>query len=331
MRDEILIITNSEDATANLVIRHLRAMDQRFYRLDTDLIPSQSTLAMRLTGTTCCIRLSAGSMSQQLDCVKSVWHRRPTIPRALPSIKEEYSDFIEAEWRACLWSLYTTLPAFWVNPPLVGHRLLEHNKLFQLKAAVQVGLMAPITLITNDASELVNFCESCDGVVAVKTISGHFFKKSDGSEAFGIYTNPVSAEFIRAHIEDIRCAPVMAQEYVPKKFELRVTIVGEKIFACAIYSQDSERTKHDWRRYDFERVKHESHQLPSEIEGKLLRLMKIWGLRFGAIDMVLTPDDHYVFLEINPNGQWGWIEQLTGMPISQAIAELLANPSKRET
>ena len=120
-------------------------------------------------------------------------------------------------------------------------------------------------------------------------------------------------------------APVMAQEYVPKKLELRVTIVGEKIFTCAIYSQGSEKTKIDWRHYDSEKVKHEIFKLPKEIEHKILLFMKEAGLKFGAIDMILTPKDEFVFLEVNPSGQFGWIEDLTGMPISKSIAELLIN------
>lgn len=119
----------------------------------------------------------------------------------------------------------------------------------------------------------------------------------------------------------------MLQEYVEKALEFRVTIIGGRIFTCAIHSQDSERTRHDWRRYDFEKVKHEVYQLPVEVEQKLLALMKEWGLVYGAMDMILTPSGEYVFLEVNPTGQWGWIEYLTGMPISRTIAELLMNPT----
>jgi len=124
-------------------------------------------------------------------------------------------------------------------------------------------------------------------------------------------------------------APILAQEYIEKKLELRITIVGQKMFTCAIHSQDSEQTRIDWRRYDFRNVKHLPYQLPEKIKQKLHKLMKIWNLSFGAIDMILTPEGKYVFLEINPNGQWLWIEQLTEMPISRVIAELLANPPNR--
>jgi len=140
-----------------------------------------------------------------------------------------------------------------------------------------------------------------------------------------LYTNIVSEEELKMYLEDISLSPIMAQEYIHKKIELRITIIGEKIFTCAIHSQDSCCTKIDWRHYDFKNVRHERYQLPERIEKQLLKLMKILDLNFGAIDMILTPNGEYVFLEVNPSGQWGWIENLTGMPISKSIAELLVS------
>ena len=134
--------------------------------------------------------------------------------------------------------------------------------------------------------------------------------------------------YIHDHFGNITATPLMAQEYIEKKLELRVTIVGQKVFACAIYSQDSERTKEDWRRYDFDNVRHEQYQLPKEVEAHLMEFMAVCNLTFGAIDMILTPSGRYVFLEINPSGQFGWIEDLTNMPISKAIAETLSNPGQ---
>ena len=115
----------------------------------------------------------------------------------------------------------------------------------------------------------------------------------------------------------------MAQKYIEKKLEFRVTVVGQDIFTCAIHSQDSERTKEDWRRYDFENVKHESYDLPENVKSSLLRFMQLCHLTFGAIDMILTPEGDYVFLEVNPSGQYIWIENLAKLPISRSIAENL--------
>ena len=73
-------------------------------------------------------------------------------------------------------------------------------------------------------------------------------------------------------------------------------------------------------------MKHEPFNLPNIITKHILTLMKTWKLKFAAIDMIVTPSGEYVFLEVNPNGQWGWIETLTGMPITDSLVELLLNP-----
>jgi hypothetical protein len=119
--------------------------------------------------------------------------------------------------------------------------------------------------------------------------------------------------------------PVIVQEYVPKKLELRVTVVGDQIFPCAIHSQDSHlENRSDWRN-DVYDCRHESYALPPCVEAKCFELVRRLGVHFGCIDLIVTPDDEYVFLEINPNGQWRWVQELTGMPIAEAIAELLIN------
>jgi glutathione synthase/RimK-type ligase-like ATP-grasp enzyme len=112
---------------------------------------------------------------------------------------------------------------------------------------------------------------------------------------------------------------------VPKRVELRITVVGDQVFAAEIHSQKAKRTRIDWRRYDLAHTPHYPHTLPDEVRRSCVELVRRLGLCYGAIDMVLTPDGRYVFLEINPNGQFLWIEQLTGMPISDAICDLLAS------
>jgi hypothetical protein len=105
----------------------------------------------------------------------------------------------------------------------------------------------------------------------------------------------------------------------------RYTQQVTQVFAAEIHSQKSNRTRIDWRRYDPGHTPHYPHTLPDDIRRSCVELVRQLGLCYGAIDMVLTPDGRYVFLEINPNGQFLWIEQLTGMPISDAICDLLAS------
>lgn len=326
MTNEILIVTNTYDDSPRQVIAELTKAGAHFYRFDTDTCPLKRLLTLSLDDDRLDGGLSdaGGNRLISWNNVKSVWYRRPrTLALQNEALPEGYLRFIEAETSTALWGLWTMLDVFWVNHPIASV-LLEHNKLYQQRAARQVGLDTPASLISNEPEQLMRFCEGHGGSIAVKQIRGALLVRESDLQPVFLYTQKLDQDQIRGHMDEVRLAPVFAQEYVPKRLELRVTIVGKNIFSCAIHSQEGEWTKHDWRRYpDLSRLKHEEHTLPQHIEIRLFQLMKLLGLNFGAIDLILTPDDRYVFLEVNPSGQWGWIEELTGMNISGAICDLL--------
>jgi predicted ATP-grasp superfamily ATP-dependent carboligase len=139
---------------------------------------------------------------------------------------------------------------------------------------------------------------------------------------FNRYTQVVSKRDV-AYARSIRLCPVIFQAYVEKRVELRITVVGGQVFAAEIHSQHSNHTRHDWRRYDRYQTPYLPHELPRHLQQLCIQLVERLGLCYGAIDMVLTPDERYVFLEINPNGQYLWIENLTGLAITDAICDLL--------
>jgi glutathione synthase/RimK-type ligase-like ATP-grasp enzyme len=112
--------------------------------------------------------------------------------------------------------------------------------------------------------------------------------------------------------------------------EIRVTVVDERVFAAEIHSQVPRPTQHDWRRYDPFSTPVHPHPLPAAEAERCARLLRRLGLRYGAIDLVLTPEGQYVFLELNSNGQYLWVERRTRLPISEAIAELLRRGESTE-
>ena len=330
MRNKVLVVTRSDEPNVQRVIPILRAKGVPVVRMNTDTFLYDTEITFLSTKKDDELVLhcpESGVLS--LSEVQSVWYRRPPTPKAHPNTNPLYKEFAENESGKFLWSAWSTLksPAVqWVNHPL-ALKLLEFNKLYQLRAAANVGLLIPETLVTNKVGEAIVFCEKHGGRVALKTFGGNNLKDARGNNLV-IYTRGITKRELLEHSDGMKYAPVMLENYVPKKIELRVTVVGDAIFACGIHSQDSSRTKDDWRKYDFPKVKHEVFTLPKGIQEKLLRFMKSLDISFGAIDMVLTPDDDFTFLEVNPSGQWGWIEAITGMPISEAIANLLMRGSK---
>jgi glutathione synthase/RimK-type ligase-like ATP-grasp enzyme len=134
----------------------------------------------------------------------------------------------------------------------------------------------------------------------------------------------LTAEALQRHVGKVRSAPCQFQEYVEKKHELRVTIIGDRIFAAEIDSQAQERTRFDWRHYDVP-MRLRAGQLPSDVAERCFAFVRSYGLNFGAIDLIHTPDGRYVFLENNPNGQWLFVED--GVPefkMTHALADCLA-------
>ncbi len=126
----------------------------------------------------------------------------------------------------------------------------------------------------------------------------------------------------------LAACPMFFQEYVEKAAEYRVTVVGGEVYACRIESQRAGgKTAVDWRNYNVAATPHYAADLGDAMTGKLIRLVRMLGLTFGAVDLVEDPDGEFWFLEVNPQGQWLWIEDLTELPISMSIARHLAEPS----
>jgi glutathione synthase/RimK-type ligase-like ATP-grasp enzyme len=216
-------------------------------------------------------------------------------------------------------SLWSMLTDAWLPGRPLAVRQAE-QKAFQLKLAGDLGFELPPTLITNRPADLVDFYREHDGLIVSKQAATAF----PATIGFGMvrFTELVTTRDI-AHAQSISYCPMIFQAYVPKRVELRITVVGTRVFAAEIHSQANNRTRHDWRRYDLDRTPHLPHDLPHDVSAKCVRLVEELGLRYGAIDMIVTPDERYVFVEINPNGQYLWIEHQTGLPISEAICDLL--------
>jgi len=144
-----------------------------------------------------------------------------------------------------------------------------------------------------------------------------------------VFTNPVKPEDLE-DLSGLSLCPATFQELLPKSLEIRVTVVGHRVMSAAVDSQVSQRAVHDWRRDGVNMLQDwRPYQLPIEIEEKILRLMDYFSLNYGAIDIILTPDNRHVFLELNPSGEFFWLERSPGLPISDAIADVLLGHAPR--
>ena len=320
-----MIFTNELDHSVNSVIPYLEQKGQHFVRINTEEL-TNNNLEFNLSFYE---GLASGYLQSKitrvnLQDIRSIWYRQARW-HALTSAASAQYNFIRQEWKYSIWSFATSFPGYWVNHPLWADHLLEHNKFHQLKIAVSVGLAVPDTIISNSFDEIASFCENHKGIIACKPVHNQIIVE-EGKSAKGIYTQVFFAKDLLNYKPNFEVSPLIVQEYIDKIVELRVTIIGHHIFSCEIHSQESERTKHDWRRYDFDNVRHLTHKLPARVEQQLIQFMHIAQLNFGAFDLILNHEGEYIFLEVNPNGQYGWVESLTKMPISQQLANCLMHP-----
>ena len=141
-----------------------------------------------------------------------------------------------------------------------------------------------------------------------------------------IYTTLLREQDL-ALLDSIRLAPGFFQEYIPKRVELRVTVIGDEIFTAELHSQVHEQTRYDWRHYEVE-VPMDEHHLPVEIAEHCLALTKAYGLHFSTSDLIVTPEGRYVFLEMNPNGQFLWVQdRVPTLQMREAMAACLIRGS----
>lgn len=319
----ILIISVEDDRHVPSVTGKLEALGAEYLWFDPAHFPVESEIRVAydrsgLTRRVLCHRGRAADLS----AVTAVWNRRPGIPTAAANVREEgQRKWISEESGSCLAGIWESMDCLWV-PGKPRDISAGQNKVKLLAFAAGLGFRIPRTLVTNSPEGFLEFYAECGGRLVTKVLwQGAAYRDSERHLAYTHAVRRRDAASYRA----VRYAPLILQEYVPKELELRITVVGSKVFAAAIDSQASRCSKHDWRHYDNDRATYAPHTLPTTIEMLCVRLVRALRLSFGAIDMVLTPTGEYVFLEINPSGQWSWIETLTGLPISAAIAELLVN------
>lgn len=317
----ILIITQPNDPHADVVRAKLETRGARVVCFDQAEFPKDAQISISYSKGQCERTITTPAQKISFSEVTAAWHRRPRAPEIDARITDPASrDYALAEAKDFLIDLWSSLPCIRVPAPQPIYRRAE-LKASQLMAAAEVGFELPPTLFTNNPRDFLEFYRAHDGNVISKLPSPVFHKEIFGLD-FMRFTEPVPRRDV-GYASAVRYSPMIYQAYVEKKMELRITVVGEHIFAAEIHSQSTNHTKFDWRKYDHGSTPHDVHQLPRELENKCRVLLKYLGLSYGTIDMVITPDDRYVFLEINPNGQFLWIEQQTGLPISDAMCDLL--------
>jgi glutathione synthase/RimK-type ligase-like ATP-grasp enzyme len=264
--------------------------------------------------------------SVDLREVRSIWLRRPVAP-ALSASSEALAAWITSESVEALRGVWRTYGGLWVNHPDASYR--ASSKLEQLRRAQHISFQVPDSLVTNDPAALRDFRAQAEAPLICKPIRSGYVPASTGRDSL-FFTTLINDSDLD-EFGDGGPEPYLFQRLIEKDFELRVTVIGEEVFAVRLDSQEHEDTRVDWRRGDQQRLQHTAFDLPPAVRARCKALVTSYGLLFSAIDLAVDKHGRYVFFEINPDGQWAWLEQRTGLPMRAALADVLFGESNRRS
>lgn len=313
----ILVITNKGDITSDFIVQNLSDLGVPFYRLNTDEIGNSIRLSFDLLNNEYLIYDAERDIVVDLLQIRSVYFRRPEIVVHATDVTLGETNFIKSELSFTLEAIYKILGnAFWVNTVDAIRR--AENKIYQLMLAKEIGFIIPNSILSNQPSKALSFFSKNGGSCIIKPVkSGLVIGETEEGV---IFTSKIHLD--DNNVNRVLSCPVYLQNLIPKNSDLRVTLIGDKLFCAMIHSQEEEESSVDWRKAGHP-LRHSAHELPEEIIAKCFELAKKLRLNFAAIDFILDQKNNYIFLEINPNGQWAWIERQLNFKISDEITNLL--------
>ena len=309
---EYLIISSTIDFSTDLVCYQLMMSGEKFYRLNRDEFIKHN-IVVDLQKKSMMISIEDEEYNIQFEQLKGVFYRAPVFLRIQAKAELSVQEQLERnQWSSFLRNLIIFQNANWINNPVYTYR--AENKMFQLCVAESCGLQIPKTYVSNIS---VNMLER-EKKYIVKSLDTALFYDTQNNKEMFTYSNVVSGEELQDY--ELASAPIIIQEFLNPKVDCRVTYIQGKLFPVKIL-QNGEGLYGDWRLRKDE-LEYVPFQLPPNISVAICKLMQKLEIQFGGIDLAIV-GEKYFFIEVNPTGEWGWLEIKTGMQISQTIKKAL--------
>lgn len=323
----ILCISHSGDFyTIDIVINKLKELGKEVVRLNSDTFSDQLSFhySAGLEGVD--VTLTAEGKTFSAKDIEAVWYRKLWKINVPKELEESYAGIFQQEYSIMRNLFFESVPnIFWMNPMALDHRV-SLNKLEQLRIASSCGIDIPESIFTNDAQKVMTFFyEKCQGNMIAK-LHGSLSRSMNGDAPF-FPTTLITVENL-IHLDSLCYCPMIFQRMIPKEYELRIVYVDGIFFTGKINTTTSEKGKIDWRAAN-DLPAWEKYTLPLRICNLLTKMMQKMGLFFGAIDMIRQKDGRYIFLEVNPQGEWGMLQRDLDYPIGETIAEKLISKTKQ--
>lgn len=310
----VVVLTQDDDVTADLVVLELGRRDVPVFRFDTAEFPGALAFTGELDGGRYTGGLRSAHHHVDLADIGAVYYRKPTSFRFPAGMSDAAVAWADTEATMGLGGVLSTLGVTWVSHPHATSR--AEYKPLQLIEAHRCRLRTPRTIVTNDPARARQFAESCPAGTVYKVLCVPP-RDPDGVRR-DLFTTPVTVE--QAGDPSVAGTAHLFQEQIDKAYEVRLVVVGREVFAARI-DAGSDAARVDWRS-DADALTYSVIDPPPHVRVASVALTARLGLNFGAFDFAVTPAGKWVFFEVNPNGQWGWIPDIRE-PITHALADLL--------
>lgn len=325
----ILCISHSNDYyTIDIVIKRLEELGEKVYRLNSDEFSNNVSISCKNIGKKTAIEIIDGEYRFTTDEIKAVWYRKLWELKIPKDLDKSYYSIFYQEYGTLHKLFFDALKdKFWINPMDIDHSI-GGNKFKQLQLAQESGLVIPESIFTNNSKQVeVFFNEVCEGKMITK-LHGSLSRSMKRDGAF-FPTTLVSKEHLEALKEGLEFCPMIFQRNIEKMYELRVVYVNGVFFVGKINATQSESGNIDWRAAKEKNIGWGLYTLPEKVCNAITLMMNKMGLYFGAIDIIRQTDGEYVFLEVNPQGEWGMLQRDLGYPIGETIAEQIIETIRR--
>lgn len=316
MAEIAIFSTSIDEPTYGPVVERLNSRGYKPWVYNADLVANGKDQFSMIVSQTGELVLKHQGVIHQLDEISSAWFRHPNIPSI--DIEDKASQFcIEQEITSLQESIWQQIPDdAWLNHPGVMKK--AQTKLAQLVLAKDIGFTIPTTTVSNTWGPIDEIYEDKD--VIAKMSKGLLVRNN---RAQVVYTSRLNFS-ARQKLSQNNPYPAIYQPFLTKHREWRSTVVGENIFSSSIYTKDDATI--DWRQYQLtDKVVFKSEKLPERETERCFEFLRRLGLVYGAFDFIEDDSGAITFLECNTNGQYRWLEDSLGLPISDAITEELIN------
>ena len=305
-----LILSTTTDYSTDLICVELEKRGLKYLRLNRDRF-TEYEINYTLQDNVLNVKMGDTWYELSTQCVTSIYFRAPVFLRTTGKSYSLEEQLKRSQWSAFIRNLIVLDKAVCVNyPPSVYQ---AENKLYQLKIAKECGMAVPETYVGNALPDNIR----PEKIYIVKSLDTALFY-DNGKEMF-TYSTMISGQELLG--SEIKLAPIILQEYLEHKTDLRVTVVGDQIFPVAIMKH-GKAIAGDWRKSSKDDLNYTPVELPQIVNNQILELMKSLRLTFGGVDLALVGDTYY-FIEVNPTGEWGWLASSVGIPIDKAIVNCL--------